>query len=387
VKEFLEILAVAKSVRKAGQPYAVATVVKIGGSSYRRPGARMLVRSDGQSWGTISGGCLEAEVARQAIDVIESRQPRLLPFELGEDDLVLGFGSGCDGIVHVFIEPILPDSTEDVLSLFARTLEARRSAVLATVTQSSGSLAHFLGRHLLLDVDGRSSGDLNQRPLDKDVRDAAQTLLNVEQAEGQTYLWHSQRFGEGADSAEVLLEIVRPAIRLIVFGDGHDVRAMIVTAKTMGWQIVVVGRKPTTELATRFPDADEHVFLMHPEEVLQTIQPDARSAALIMNHTYVRDRELMSQLLSSDIPYVGLLGPRERTVRMLGELEGAGRTITDVQRKRLFGPVGLDIGTETPEEIALASAAEIQATLHRRFGGNLRTRTEPIHSTRSTLEG
>jgi xanthine dehydrogenase accessory factor len=151
----------------------------------------------------------------------------------------------------------------------------------------------------------------------------------------------------------------------------------------MGWQVVVVGRKPAGALAARFPEADDHIFLMHPESVMERVIPDRRTAAVVMNHTYVRDRELMGSLLESHIPYVGMLGPSERTGRMIEELTGQGPALTNDKRARLFGPVGLDIGTETPEEIALAAIAEIQAVLHGRSGLNLRNRTGPIHSGRA----
>ena len=137
-------------------------------------------------------------------------------------------------------------------------------------------------------------------------------------------------------------------------------------ASLIGWRVTVVGRKPVDVLSSRFPDAFSHLFMMHPNQVGDLISPDARSAALVMNHTYVRDKSLMAELLTSSIPYIGMLGPRERTETMLDELGQEGTHFTDAQLDRLFGPVGLDIGTETPEEIALSVIAEVQAVLHRR---------------------
>jgi len=382
VKELLEILTVAERIRAAGQPCAVATVVKIGGSTYRRPGARMLVDGEGQTWGTISGGCLEGEVAQQALVCLKEGSPRLLSFELGEDDLVLGFGTGCGGIVHVFIEPVQPDAVDSVLDLLARCIESRQSGMLVTVIDEQGTLPRNLGRHLLLPASGDLSGGLTDPSLQREVLVAAQRLLEVERTKRQTYLWHTLATKSQTGRAEMLLEIVRAPIRLFVFGDGHDVRAMVRVARQMGWQVVVVGRKPPELLAERFPEADEHVFLMHPKDVMKQIAPDARSAALVMNHTYVRDRALMAALLKSSVPYVGMLGPAARTARMIEELKRDEAPPGDDQLARLFGPVGLDIGTETPEEIALASAAEIQAVLHNRSGGHLRERAEPIHNLR-----
>lgn len=384
MNELLEILAVARRLRAAGRAYLVATVVKIGGSSYRRPGARMLIDDRGQTWGTISGGCLEAEVAQQALALLAEGRPRLVPFDLGEDDLVLGFGTGCDGTVHVFIAPVPAAPKPGVLDLFEQCIDTRRRGVLVTVIDAAGTLAGDLGAHLLLDEAGDLTDGLAGSALRDEVLEAAQALLEIEQTEARTYLWHTRVFTHKAGTAEVLLEVVRPPIRLFVFGEGHDVHGLVRLAKSVGWTVVVVGRKPAEVLAQRFPEADAHLFLMHPEDALRQMTPDARSAAVVMNHTYVRDRALLAVLLNTALPYVGLLGPRERTARMLAELTAEGTAPTAAQRQRLFGPLGLDIGTETPEEIALSAIAEIQAVLHHRAGGSLRARREPIHDTRST---
>lgn len=208
--------------------------------------------------------------------------------------------------------------------------------------------------------------------------------MQDEQA-GQMYLGQARRIHTDAGALEVLFEIVRPPIDLQIYGEGHDVHAVVALARTMGWQVQVIGRKPVEILTDRFPAASTCRFLMHPEQVLNHIKPDRRSAALVMNHTYVRDKAIMRALLDSEIAYVGMLGPRERTNLILEELEQEGRGLSEAQRQRLFGPVGLDIGTETPEEIALSALSEIQAILHRRRGGSLRTRQGPIHAERTPI--
>lgn len=386
MRELLDILARARLLRERGEPFALATVVKIGGSTYRRPGARMLVDKDGKTSGTISGGCLEGEVAGQALDVIAQGAPRLLPFELGEDDLVLGFGTGCDGIVHLLIEPVPAGAEESVLDLLGRCLESRRRGVLATVIAATGNLTPSLGRHVLLDEEGDVSGALTDPSVRAGVLAAAERLLGVERTGPQPYRWQTERLDREDGTAEILLEIVRPPTRLLVFGEGHDVQALIDVAGQMAWEVEIIGRKPAEFLARRFPDADGHRFLMHPEALDKHIAPDAFTAALVMNHTYLRDREITAQLLETPIPYIGLLGPKERTARMIEELREQGKGPTEQQLDRLFGPVGLDIGTETPEEIALSAAAEIQAVLHGRRGGHLRSRRAPIHDERASME-
>lgn len=384
--ELLEILDEARQAREAGETTAIATVIKIGGSTYRRPGARMLIRSGGRTRGTISGGCLEGEVAEQARNVIDGRIPKLVPFELGEDDLVLGFGTGCDGIVHVLIEPLQPGKVDSIVDLIDYCIRKRRRAVIATIIDATGRAADRLGSHLLVDEAGVSKGSLGLQDLEQRVLDGMRALLDADRSGAEPYEWRTESFQIGPDEVELLLEIVRPPIRLLIYGEGHDTRAMVRAGKVMGWHVVVSGRKATDLLEERFPEADEHRFLMHPEEAASTLVADDLSAAVVMNHTYLRDRDIMHALVNTTIPYVGLLGPRERTERMLHELTTAGKELSDEQRQRLFGPIGLDIGTETPEEIALATVAEIQAVLHNRAGGSLRERTTPIHANRIVLD-
>ncbi|MFQ5568992.1 MAG: XdhC family protein [Rhodothermales bacterium] len=371
MKELLRLLAEADRLRRAQQPFALATVVKINGSTYRRPGARMLIDPDGRTWGTISGGCLEQEVAQQALQVMEDGTPQLLPFDLSDDDLILGFGTGCNGIVHVLIEPVPAPNRTDPTLLVETCLESRRIGVLATVIDGpKESLA--LGRRVLLFEDGNTHGDLPESPLRDMLLDEAARTLNA----GRHRIC---RVESEEEPAEVLFEVVRPPVRLVLFGTGHDVTPVVHVAKTMGWPVTIVGRKPPDVLAERFPEADDYVFLMHAQQALDYVTFDTRSAAVVMNHHYLRDKTLVGTLMQSPLPYIGALGPRARTERILSELCAENETLTDEQVAQVHGPVGLDIGTETPEEIALSMIAEIQAVHHARAGGMLRDRAEAIH--------
>ncbi len=174
------------------------------------------------------------------------------------------------------------------------------------------------------------------------------------------------------------LKLLRVLLNLIQLPKGFHASCKRL-AKEMAWPVTIVGRKPPEVLAERFPEADEHIFLMHPDQVLDYVSLDARSAAAIMNHQFVHDKTLIGALLQSPLPYIGALGPRERTERIIDELRAENPSLTDDDFARLHGPVGLDIGTETPEEIALSMIAEIQAVHHHRTGGMLRHRAGTIH--------
>ncbi|ARA91933.1 alanine dehydrogenase [Rhodothermaceae bacterium RA] len=385
MKELLDMLNRAGALQHEGRPFAVGTVVRIGGSTYRRPGARMLVAEDGRRWGTVSGGCLEGEVAQRALHVLETSRPELLPFDLDDDDLIFGFGTGCNGVAHVLLEPVPVEGRASPIDLLNRCVEDRHTGLLATVIDVEPGLQDSLARHLLLLDDGSLHGDLEGSPLFERVRDHARHVMAEHAASSDPYVWETQRYTLDAGKAEVLYERVLPPVRLVIFGEGHDVGPLVRFAAGLGWRVQVVGRKPAAELQERFPDAEAWTYLMHPEDAPKHVTVDSRTAVLVMNHTYLRDRRLLQTLLqATPLRYIGMLGPRERTARIITEVE-MNQPLTDDQRARIYGPIGLDIGTETPEEIALATLAEVQAVLHGRPAGFLREREAPIHGGRAGL--
>ncbi len=371
MKELADMLAEARRLCDAGQPFALATVVQINGSSYRRPGARLLVAPDGTTHGTISGGCLEGEVAERALALMDAgASPEVHAFDLSDDDLILGFGIGCDGTVHVLIEP-MPAGEMGPLAWVDRCVRRRTRGLIATVSAAPDD-TDLLGQRMLVLADGTLEGGTRDAPLNDAIRTAAPDVLDANRSQIRT-------IDTSAGPAEVLFEVVRPPVHLLLFGDGHDVRPVVRIAKELGWQVTVVGRKPVDTLAPQFPEADDHVFLMNPGDVADYISPDARTPAVVMNHQYERDKTLIQHLLAAPVPYIGALGPRERTARITDALQADAPALDDARLDRLHGPVGLDIGTETPQEIALAIVAEIQAVLQDRPAQRLREREGPIH--------
>lgn len=376
MKHVLNMVTHAQRLREAGEAYAVATVVKIGGSTYRRPGARMLIETKGAHYGMISGGCLEEEVAQQALRVLAQGAVELLAFDLTDEAPLLGFGMGCNGLVHVLIEPVPAADREDPAHLIGACIDRRQSGVLIQVISAPDG-ADLLGRKLLLLEDGTVIGNVDAR-LSHPVRSVARSVL----ADGHHKV---EQITTANGPVELLYEVVHPPMRLVLFGAGHDVGPVVLLAKTLGWSTTVVGRQAVPILAERFPMADNHIFLMHPRDASTYVPLDERSAALIMNHQYARDKILIGALLETTIRYIGALGPRDRTDRIKQELREENPWITDDHLDRIYGPVGLDIGTETPEEIALSAIAEIQATFHGRAGGRLRDRQGAIHGPESAF--
>ena len=370
MKELSDMLTEARRLAEAERPFALATVVKINGSSYRRPGARMLITPEGTTYGTISGGCLEQEVAQQALPLLDGGSPAVHAFDLSDDDLILGFGIGCDGAVHVLIEPI-PTGKIGPLGWVDRCLSHRTHGLITTVSGAPAG-SDLLGQRLFIPEDGEIDGGIPHPAVESALRDAAPEVL----ANGRSQI---RTIETGTGPVDVLCEIVKPPVRLTVFGGGHDVRPVVQIAKNLGWQVTVVGRKPEDELATTFPEADTHVFLMNPGEVRDYVDLDARTPAVVMNHNYTRDKTLIHHLLTASVPYVGALGPSHRTERITDEFQSEDPALTAAHFDKLHGPVGLDIGTETPQEIALAIIAEVQAVLQDRSAQKLRERDGAIH--------
>lgn len=363
MKEIQRIVAALEQLKSPNQA-ALATLVKVEGSTYRRPGARMLIHADGAIAGAISGGCLESDVVEKAQAVISTGKPRLVKYDTtSEEDVVWGLGLGCQGIAYVLIELIT--EALNPISFIHKCLEARCWGAIATVFRIEGDSKARLGDRLLLSTDTfvNSIGD---RELAAQVLSDTQTALQDKTSQAKRYCV------EGA--IEVFIEVIPPPLSLIICGAGYDVLPVVHLAKQLGWRVTVVDIRQRKASRQRFQEADR-VLLCSPEEIRKIASGD-RTVAVVMTHNYLDDLEWLKVLLPAPLKYLGLLGPKKRTTRLLQELQLEGLALT---RQHLYSPVGLDIGADNAEEIALAIIAEIQAVTAQRPGGFLRDRAVPIH--------
>ena len=366
MKELNDIIQAYDKAVACSRQVALATVVKVEGSSYRRPGARMLVTEDGEITGAISGGCLEGDALRKALLAIAQQQNKLEIYDTtDEDDAKLGVQLGCNGIVYILFEPIVNNNAFNPLALLKNVARHRKDAVLVTVFNENKN-AHQPGTCCF-------------------VNDEEKISLNNESkgfiGEATTVLEHKNSFVTSYPDYSVLYQFVPPTVQLIVAGAGNDALPLVDMAALLGWQIVVVDGRPTHATKQRFQKAGK-VIVAKPPEALAQVCIDEQTAFVLMTHNYNYDLALLSQLLSSRCAYIGVLGPKNKLQRMVTELEKNGVRISDEQLHSVYGPVGLDIGAETAEEIAVSIVAEIKAVLSNRKGTLLKDRPFAIHSRR-----
>ncbi|MBS1802045.1 MAG: XdhC family protein [Acidobacteria bacterium] len=356
------ILPLWHELEAAGADYVLATVVDVEGPSYRKPGARMLIAQDGRRAGTVSGGCLEAEVAKRAWWLTESG-PVVRRYSTAADDGDMPYGSGCGGVVYVLLER---SSTAAVLlRALEEAFHARAPLAIATVLDGAGiGERAFAGP--TISAEQHASG-LNQN-LNSTLSDLALEALRAAQPV-------DQRLTVNDVSTRVWVDYRAARPGLWVFGAGDDARPIVQLARHLGWFVAVADGRSHLATRDRFPSADSVVTLpmakMSPGNPSPLADLHSTDAAILVTHSFEQDSRIMAALLAREsLPaYVGVLGPQRRTREVLNEaakLLGLDTNAARVEQwlEHLHAPTGLDIGAETPAAIALSIIAEIQLTLN-----------------------
>ena len=367
MSEITDVLAAIERLAARGERMALATIVAVRGSTYRRPGARLLVPEDGAPVGNISGGCLEGDVADMARVVMGEGRARLAGWDLtADDDAVWGLGLGCNGAIEVFIEPA--ERAAEVAGALRIALEDERPICVVTVVESADEAVPAGGR-IVVAPSSEPEGTLGTAAVDAKAIAAARELLDAERSEVRTL----------AGGVRAFVEVLEPPVRLVICGAGHDAIPLVRVAATLGWRAVVVDDREAFLTRERYPEAAGFVHVAEPEDAAKAAVVDPRTFVVVMTHNFSRDKAYLRTLLTSPAAYVGMLGPAARTERLLMELADEGLEITAERRERIHGPAGLDLGSEGPEEIAQSIVAEIVAVRRGRAGGFLKERPGPIH--------
>lgn len=338
-----------------GRRAALAIVTRIEGSAYRRPGAKLLIEEGGALLGGVSGGCLEEDVRQVGLLVLSSGRSRLLHYETGADETRLwGLGLGCDGRVDLVVQPIAPQAAQGAWARVRSLLDGDAPFALSTIVEDGAP------GFLALGESGRLAGDTEAAD-EPELEAAARSALGARRSRL-----------EAVGSRQVFTEILLPPPKLLVCGAGDDARPIVALAANVGFRVFVADHRSKHLEARRLPEA-HRLLLLRPDEASTELPTDPDTYAVVKMHSLVHDTAWVQRLIETDVSYLGVLGPRARTRRILADLGVADDA-------RVFGPVGLDLGAEGPEQVAVSVVAELLAVLSRREPRHLREREVAVHA-------
>lgn len=322
---------------------------------------------DGRWVGSISGGCLEGDALRKARQAMTDNKSITVTYDTREEsNQNLGIGLGCNGVIDVFIEPLIPDDKNNPINLFERFENTKEPLALATVFIGSA-----IGEKMLMNAEGNELRSFINSKLTDAVRHDLQSLFEIKKSTAKKYLLSGEQ-------VDVFVELVQPVISLIIFGGGFDARPVSELAKSLGWNVSVTDECVAHIAPVFFPTADK-LSLCQREFIDRDFEITPYTACVLMSHNYEYDRDVLLKLLKTNSPYIGILGPRKRFDKMQEEFLSRGIQLNEIDFHRIHSPIGLDIGAEAPDEIALSIISEIQSKFSNRSGGFLKYNSGPIH--------
>ena len=367
MKEIRNIINTYGQINWKKEQAALATVVSVEESAYRRIGARMLVQSSGIWIGGISGGCLEGDALKRANVAIFKKEPSIVVYDtMDEDDHQIGVGLGCNGRIEVLFMPIDPTDENNPIERLKKIQAKRIPSIFYQV----------------IGVNTGSFKNMGLFAAEEDIAEFITTLnISKEALIEKTTIVHQRRKSKvfefmtsDGEKISILIEFLRPELKLIIVGDNYDVNAFAGIANELGWEINVVGLKRKL---------DKSIFSLSKQvlsyEEANQLTIDEYTAVVLMSHDYKWDMHILELFQKQNPPYMGMLGPKKRMIKMQNELQENGNNINLENINTFFSPIGLDIGAESPEEIALSVAAEIIAHFRERAGSFLKFRAGTIH--------
>jgi xanthine/CO dehydrogenase XdhC/CoxF family maturation factor len=372
MKEIREIINAYNKARKNEKRLALATLVHLNGSSYRRPGARMIVDEEGQLTGAISGGCLEGDALRKAVFCIHTQIPKLVVYDTSdEEDATIGIQLGCSGIIQVLFEPIDENDPLNPIELLKKAIHKRQNTVLVTLYASQIKKGDTVGTSMLLEDSGEFHNNSTFQFVPEKLMQDINETLTIKKSSFKSYNLNDDTFS-------AFLSFISPPISLVIVGAGNDAIPLQSIAETLGWQVTIVDGRHTYAKIERFSSACQ-IIVSKPEKVLQQIPIDEKTVFVLMTHNYNYDYAILKALLDKNVTYIGALGPKKKLDNMITDLKAENIFLNERQKNILYGPVGLEIGAETPAEIALSITAEIMSVMHNKKGGYLRNLLTEIH--------
>jgi xanthine dehydrogenase accessory factor len=345
------------------QPVALATVINVKGSSYRRPGARMLVQHDGVWTGGISGGCLEGDALKKTQLAIAKQQSNMVTYDTSKvDEHQIGVGLGCKGVIDVLISPINDRNEHNPIKVLRSCSDDRDVKILLTIAKVDRTQNdQYIGNMIKFDAH-------TARPDYISTDDWQKLIKDIEQAKSDKI-----STTKAYDSCSIFIEILPPPIRLILFGGNYDVIPLLELGQVLGWQMEVVGNPRRLN-----KQAHQMSHAIHSND--EDLQVDAYTAFVLMTHDYKADKQYLKNALTTNVPYIGMLGPRVRGLETLEELQAEGVSWRASDAERFYNPIGLDTGADNPDDIAISIIAEVRSHFNNRSGGFLRERVAPIYN-------
>lgn len=337
--EFKKLIQAYLSASKLGLKSVIATVVSLKGSSYRRPGVRMLLNSNGQMVGAVSGGCVEKEILKQSATVFTTGIPKMMTYD-GRYKL------GCEGLLYILIEPFDPD--KEMMTFFEKTLIERQAFEITSYFSKTVNSSENWGSII-------SFADDKNFTLNKKV----QNKLMI------------------SGALEQFVQKLEPCLELIIIGAEHDAVQLTQFASLLGWEVIVVTSPSDPKNLGDFPGANK-LLAISPDS-LDISELNKNTAIVLMTHSYVKDLKFLNVLKGSSPVYLGLLGPAERRERLLNEFIESNPSIREEFFDVIYGPTGLNIGAETPQEISLSICSEILSVLRKQVPESLKDKTGKIH--------
>lgn len=377
MSELEGIIAAYDALRSQRIPSVLATVVHVEGSAFRQAGARMLISSEGRMTGAISGGCLEGDALKKALLALHQGQNKLVTYDTNdEEDAVLGAQLGCNGIIQVLLEPLDYSNADNPVELLRRVSQSAEATVLV-VRFRLKKQKEQVGTGVLLSSIAEVLGGSFEPRLAGMVDAGARRAIMLQQSRFET--WFTEE-----EEEQVFYNVLVPPPQLVLIGAGNDAQRLAELAGILGWRVTVVDGRATHASPQRFAGGCQ-LIIGKPEQVADQLPIGPRTAVVLMTHNYPYDLALFRRLLPrmSELPYLGIMGPRKRFERMLEALESEGNVLKDVQLDRIYAPIGLDLGAEQASEIALSIIAEVMACFNEAEGGSLREKKGPIHDRRS----
>ncbi len=335
-------------IHASEESLVLVTIIATEGSTYRKPGAMMLISRDHSFEGMISGGCLEGDLLHHATEVFDSGEAKFVTYDMhAGDDLVWNLGLGCDGVIRLLLQRLDRECGFEFLEQLEASHAARRKVLLALAIQSNPNLP--LAATALLDHAGNTCGE----------RALLGVMNDVSKGDWPEWRYRKAAISDSGDAEEIILVNIPPQTRVLVCGAGPDAVPVVRALSALDWSVYIVDHRPAYAMAERFPDSCR-VIQARPEQLSEVVDLDEFDAAVVMSHHLENDSVYLAQLAIREIAYLGCLGPRARRDRL--------KKMAGCPGRRVFGPVGLDIGAELPESIALSLVAEIHAVLNQRSG-------------------